>query len=102
MLLSFGVDCSSYLCENGVVLSRDPVNPNLYTFYSVGSVSGDGAEAKIIDQIAYSAWEKSWVRNLYGDTWEQVLISEEEAMEIIASYGTVDLKMMPISQYPIE
>lgn len=101
-LLSFGMDCNSHLCENGVILFRDPhMNPNLHTFYSVGAVTGDESEAKIIDEIAYCKWDESWVRNIYGDTWDQVLISEEEAMEIIESYGRVKLELKPISEFPM-
>ena len=101
-LLSFGTDYGSYLCENDIVLARNPLNPCLYTFYSIGTVSGDATEVKIIDQIAFSTLDESWVRNIYGDTWGQELISEEEAMEIIASYSTVALEMKPISQFPTE
>ena len=102
-LSSFGMDRNSYLCENGIVMYNDPLfDSDLHTFYRIGAITGDGLESKIIDQIAYSEWDESWVRNIYGDTWDQVLISEEEAMEIIASYGRVELEMKPISEFPME
>ena len=102
-LCSFGMDRNSYLCENGVVMFHDQeFDPDLHTFYSIGDVKGDGSELRIIDQIAYSAWDESWVQNIYGDTWDQKLISEEEAMEIIASYGRVELDMKSISEFPME
>ena len=92
-----------FLCENGIIMFNDPLfDSDIHTFYSIGPVTGEGNESKIIDQIAYSEWDESWVRNIYGDTWDQVLISDEEAMEIIASYGRVKLDLKPISEFPMD
>ena len=102
-LVSFGMDRCSHLCENGIIMYNDPMfDSDIHTFYSIGEITGEGREAYIIDQVAYSEWNESWVQNIYGDTWDQKLISEEEAMDIIASYGRIELEMKPISEFPME
>ena len=102
MLISFGMDDSSYLCENGVIMHNDMVaNPNGYYFYKIGEVTGDGMEAEYIDAVAYDDWDECWKRVQGGYYEAGTEITEGEAMEIIESYGRVNLEMIPISQYPM-
>ena len=103
MLLSFGMDQNSYLCENGVIMHNDPeANPDGYYFYKIGEISGGGMDAKYIDAVVYDIWEESWIHGTDGYYGEEEKITEEEAFEIIESYGRVDLKMKPISEYPMD
>ena len=100
MLLSFGMDRYSYLCENGVVLHLDPVaGPHSYYYYRIGEVTGDGTEAKCVDAIRYNPQEKTWVRSVNGYYGDEERITEQEAMDIIEDYGRIDLEMKPISEF---
>lgn len=100
MLLSFGLDRYSYLCENGVILHNEPdFDPKLHSFYKIGTVTGDGLEAQYIDTVSYDAWEETWIRFTDGNYSARESISEEEAMNIIESYGRVELEMKPISEF---
>lgn len=103
MLLSFGMDRYSYLCENGVVMHNDVEgNPNGYYFYKIGEVTGDGMDAEYMDTVSYDAWDETWMRSVNGYYGTEEKITEEEAMNIIESYGRVELDMKPISEYPMD
>lgn len=94
-LLSFGMDFGSYLCQDNIVMHNDSVgNPNYYAFYKL-----DGYEAKPIEQVGYDEWEEQWFREKNG---EITYVTEEEAKDIIASYGRIEVEMTPISEYPFD
>ena len=102
MLLSFGMDRYSYLCENGVVMHNDPMgSPDNYFFYKIGEVTGDGMDSEFIDAVCYDEWEETWMRSVNGYYGSKEQITEAEAMEIIESYGRVELEMKPISEFPM-
>lgn len=102
MLLSFGMDQYSYLCENGIILHNDlEGNPDSYYFYKIGEVTGDGMDAQYIDAVSYDLWAEIWTRTLNGYYGNEQMITEREAMDIIESYGRVDLDMKPISEFPM-
>ena len=102
-VLSFGIDRYSYLCENGIVMHNDPMgSPDNYYFYKIGEVNGDGMDAQFIDSVGYDMWDETWVRTVDGYYGNREHITEEEAMDIIESYGCIVLDMKPISQYPMD
>lgn len=102
MLLSFGMDKYSYLCENGIIMHNDKEgNPNGYYFYKIGEITGDGLEASMIDAVSYDDWDECWKRSLGGYYGTDVKITEEEAMKVIESYGRVNLEMKAIREYPM-
>ena len=100
MLLSFGLDRYSYLCENGVILHHDPEgNPKGYYYYKIGEVKGNGEDAAYIDAICYDSLAATWTRVKDGDYGNKERITHQEAMDIIEAYGSIDLNMKPISEF---
>lgn len=100
LLLSFGMDRNSYLCENGVIMHIDPeVNPAGHYFYKIEEIAGDGMDAKHIDAVVYDTWEESWMRTLNGYYGKEEKITEAEAKEILDTYGRVELGMSPIREF---
>lgn len=87
-----------YICENGVIeqaVFRDG-QPQRY-YYRLG----EEAEAEALCWIGYSTYHESWQYMDYAVDEFANLISEEKAMEIIASYVRLDLDWKPISEFPL-
>lgn len=62
---------------------------------------GAEEEAENLCWVGYIADRESWVYATYSNGHEEKNISEEEAMEIIASYVRLDLDWKPVSEFPM-
>ena len=61
----------------------------------------EGGEQKPIVSVMYHAAEGTWVLEGEETVWEQQPITEEEAMERIASFPRIPITMQPVKDYPM-
>jgi len=86
-----------YLCEGDVfeqAIFRD--GQPQHDYFRLGPEE----EAENLCWVGYIAPRESWVLATYSNGHEERNISEEEAMEIIASYTRLELDWKPVSEFP--
>ena len=85
-----------YLCEDGVLEHVDTRHAGDLGVEKDGHefLRCDGLETEVLDFVVYNKSNASW----YGDWWDEIPITEEEANAILAKYPRIDQGMRPISE----
>ena len=91
-VFTYGTDEGFHLCADGVIMYHKDSDP----YYQYSFVSMHGNDPVTLENICYSQDEGRWYRNI-GDRHEP--LTDEQKQEIIDSYGTVKLAMIPVSEY---
>lgn len=91
-VFTYGTDEGFHLCADGVIMYHKDSDP----YYQYTFVSMHGNAPVTLENICYSQDEGRWYRNI-GDRHEP--LTDEQKQEIIDSYGTVKLAMIPVSEY---
>lgn len=83
-----------YLCEDNVLERVETRNTGIGVEKDGHEfLRCDGLETEVLDFVVYNKSNASW----YGDWWDEVPITEEEANAILAKYPRIDQGMLPIS-----
>ncbi len=87
-----------YMCEGNVFEEYMLLDGSPYHLY----FQLEGGEQKPIVSVMYHAAESTWVMEGEETVWEQQPITEEQAMERIASFPRIPITMQPVKDYPME
>ena len=86
-----------YICQGNVFEEYVFLDGSPYHLY----FQLEGGEQKPIVSVMYHAAEGTWVLEGEETVWEQQPITEEEAMERIASFPRIPITMQPVKDYPM-
>ena len=86
---------SLYLCENGILEQHSESQwQEFHSYFTVGP------EGRTIDRISHPMDDAAWYRSADGDSYYELVISEEEYNTVAASYVRLDLNWIPVSEFP--
>lgn len=88
-----GYMCQGNVFEEYVLLDGCPY----HLYFQI-----EGGEQKPIESVMYRGDKGTWVLEGEETVWEQQPITEEEAMERIASFKRLPITMQPVKNYPME
>lgn len=86
-----------YLCQGNVFEEYLYLDGSPYHLY----FQLEGGKQMPIESVMYHAAEETWVLQGEETVWEEQPITEERAMELIASFPRIPITMQPVKDFPM-